>query len=79
MYREYRNNFLNRISTCYLKSVKVQYGGDRFPAYEETTSLRGSGAPPQRSQISLEFTRKLWTDLLRRHTSGYSTHKIFAV
>ena len=56
MYRENRNNFLNRISTCYLKSVKVQYGGDRFTAYEETTSLRGSGAPPQRSQISLEFT-----------------------
>ena len=56
MYRENRNNFLNRISTCYLTSVKVQYGGDRFTAYEETTSLRGSGAPPQRSQISLEFT-----------------------
>ena len=56
MYRGQRNNFLNRISTCYLTSVKVQYGGDRFTAYEETTGNRGKGSPPQRSSVSLEFT-----------------------
>ena len=56
MYRGQRNNFLNRISTCYLKSVKVQYGGDRFTAYEETIGNRGKGSPPQRSSVSLEFT-----------------------
>ena len=56
MYRGQRNNFLNRISTCYLTSVKVQYGGDRFTAYEETIGNRGKGSPPQRSSVSLEFT-----------------------
>ena len=56
MYRGNRNNFLNRISTCYLTSAKVQYGADRYTAYEETTGNRGRGSPPQKSSLTLEFT-----------------------
>ena len=37
MYRGTENNFLNKISTCFLTmDVQVQYGGDRYTAYEET-------------------------------------------
>jgi len=53
MYRGNRNNFLNKVSTCFLKSVQVQYGADRYTAYEE---IPGKGSPPQRSQITLNFT-----------------------
>ena len=51
-----RNNFINRVSTCFLKSVAVQYGADRYTAYEETETLtHGSGSPPQRSSLTLSF------------------------
>ena len=53
MYKGNRNNFLNKVSTCFLKSVQVQYGADRYTAYEE---IPGKGSPPQRSQITLNFT-----------------------
>ena len=50
------NSFLNKISTCVLKSVNVQYGGDRFKTYKRDTDARiGKGAPPQQSKISLVF------------------------
>ena len=53
MYKGNRNNFLNRISTCFLTQVQVQYGADRYTAYEE---IPGRGTPPQKSQITLNFT-----------------------
>ena len=53
MYRGSRNNFINRISTCFLTQVQVQYGGDRYTAYEE---IPGRGPPPQKSSLSLNFT-----------------------
>ena len=53
MYRGSRNNFINRISTCFLTKVDVQYGGDRYTAYEE---IPGKGPPPQKSSLSLNFT-----------------------
>mgnify|MGYP001200751381 CR=1 FL=1 len=56
MYRGSRNNFLNRVHTCFLTQVQVQYGADRYTAYEETTGGRGKGSPPQKSQITLNFT-----------------------
>ena len=54
------NNFLNRISTCYLTDMSVKYGGDRYTAYEKNVTARegatnGEGTPPQRSEISLTF------------------------
>ena len=56
MYQGERNNFMNRIHSCFLSQVDVQYGGDRFTAYEGTTGNRGAGAPPQKSSITLNFT-----------------------
>ena len=55
MYKGNRNNFLNRVHTCFLQQVQVQYGADRYTAYEETTGNRGRGNPPQKSKISLNF------------------------
>ena len=64
MYQNKTNDFLNKISTCFLTSMAVQYGADRFTAYEPTESRlsggprgpHGSGAPPQKSQITLGFS-----------------------
>jgi len=57
-----RNPFLNRISSSYLTSVDVDYGGDRFKAYESTTTNSrkgyeggGEGPPPQKTTIALNF------------------------
>ena len=58
------NNFLNKISTCFIKDVPVNYGGDRYTAYEENETQRkyhrdggknGTGTPPQRTSLSLTF------------------------
>ena len=56
MYRASANNFLNKISTCFLTNVQVEYGADRFTAYEPTSGKRGDGPPPQKSKITLDFT-----------------------
>ena len=53
MYRDRENTYLNKISTCSLTGMNVQYGGDRYTAYEPD----GSGSPPpQRTSLSLNFT-----------------------
>ena len=49
------NNFIHKISTCYLTSVNVTYGGDRFTAHEPTVGEFGRGSPPQRTTIALQF------------------------
>ena len=56
MYRGSENNFLNKVSTCFLTNVSVEYGADRFTAYEPTSGKRGGGAPPQKSKLTLDFT-----------------------
>jgi hypothetical protein len=56
MYKGNQNSFINKVSTCFLNSVQVEYGADRFTAYEETTGNRGKGSPPQKSKITLQFT-----------------------
>jgi hypothetical protein len=56
MYKGGRNEFLNKISTCFLESADVTYGGDRFTAYDTTQTLDGgTGAPPQRTTLALSF------------------------
>ena len=47
MYSGGENTHLNKISTCVLKSLDVEYGGDRFVAYSE--------GRPQQTKISLTF------------------------
>ena len=55
MYRGARNNFLNKISTCFCSGVQVAYGGDRFTAYETTSGVHGTGNPPQKTTLTLSF------------------------
>ena len=57
-----RNPFLNRVSSCYLQGMDVEYGGNRFKAYEPTSTNDrkgyeggGNGPPPQRTTINLQF------------------------
>ena len=47
MYKGAENTNLNKISTCVLESMDVNYGADRFVAYE--------GGVPQTTKISLKF------------------------
>ena len=55
-YHNNENPFLNRISTCYLKSMDVDYGGDKYVTYEPTTLKGQEGPPPQRTSITLAFS-----------------------
>ena len=56
MHKGDQNAFLNKISTCFLESADVTYGGDRFTSYGETQTLDGTkGAPPQRTTLTLAF------------------------
>ena len=48
MYLGTRNPNLNKIATCALTKMDVEYGGDRYVAYE--------GGIPQTTKISLNFT-----------------------
>ena len=52
MYQETENNYLNKVSTCYLESMDVDYGGDRFYSHE---FIDGVGAPPSETTITLQF------------------------
>ena len=56
MYQGNQNTFLNKISTCFCSNVSVQYGGDRYVAYNPTESLHGDvSPPPQRTTLTLTF------------------------
>ena len=56
MYKGNDNDFLNKVSSCFLTNVAVEYGADRFTAYEPTSSKFGSGPPPQKTKMTLSFT-----------------------
>jgi len=45
------NNYINKIGKCYLKTMDVAYGGDKFVTYNADKE----GAPPQKTTISLSF------------------------
>ena len=55
MYQNKVNGFINKVSSCFLQNISVQYGADRYTAYESTDSKFGKGTPPQKSQITLQF------------------------
>ena len=56
MYLNKENNFINKINTCFLKNVAVEYGADRFTAHEETTNRFGDGMPSQKTKLTLQFS-----------------------
>lgn len=45
------NQYINRIGKCFLRSMDVNYGGDKFVTY----NADDLGAPPQRTTITLDF------------------------
>ena len=47
------NEYINKISTCYLTDLDVKYGGDRYTAYAPVDGDKG--APPQNTTISMSF------------------------
>ena len=61
MYGNAENNFINKVSKCFLKDITVEYGADRFTAYApqdmmDDFGVGGSqGAPPQKTKITLLF------------------------
>ncbi len=54
-YQSNENPFLNRISTCYLTNLEIEYGGDKYITYESIYLDGQSGPPPQRTSITLSF------------------------
>ena len=54
MYRTVENQYINKISECYLQQMDVQFGGDKFSAHD--ASPDGTpGAPPSRVTCNLTF------------------------
>lgn len=52
MYRGQENQHLNKISTSFLTDMNVQYGGDRYTAFEPDAT---GSPPPQRTTLTLTF------------------------
>jgi len=46
-----QNQYINKIGKCYLKTMDVTYGGDKFVTY----NANERGAPPQKTNITLAF------------------------
>ena len=55
-FHDNENPFLNRISTCYLTSLDIDYGGEKYVTYEPIELEGQVGPPPQRTNITLAFT-----------------------
>ena len=52
MYQGKENDFIHRVSECFLENVQVSYGGDRYKTFEPHSS---DGAPPVETTIVLAF------------------------
>jgi hypothetical protein len=52
MYQNAENNYLHKISTCYLQSMDVSYGGSRYKTFDGNED----GAPPVETSITLNFS-----------------------
>ena len=51
MYVNQENNYLHKISTCYLSSMDVSYGGSKYTTYDGNAD----GAPPVETSMKLTF------------------------
>ena len=52
MYKGKENDFIHRVSECFLENVQVQYGGDRYKTFEPHSN---DGAPPVETSMTLAF------------------------
>jgi len=64
MHKSAENQYLNKISTCALESMDVNYGAERFVAYE--------GGVPQTTKITLKF--KELEIITKEHIGGDGIH-----
>ena len=60
MYQGKDNPWMNKISTCYLLNMDVQYGSDKAGFYEplahpRLANIKGVGPPPTHTTITLNF------------------------
>ena len=53
MYQNDENSYLNKVSTCYLESMDVTYGGSRFKTFDASST--DAGAPPVETSLTLNF------------------------
>ena len=53
MFQGNDNTYLNKVSECYLESMDVDYGGDRYRTHQANED--GTGAPPLSTSITLTF------------------------
>ena len=60
------NSYLNRISTCVMKSIDVSYGGERVQFFRPNSE----GAPPVQTQMTLNF-QELEVITRERIAAGY--------
>ena len=51
MYQNAENNYLHKISTCYLESMDVTFGGSRYKTFDGNAD----GAPPVETSMKLTF------------------------
>ena len=51
MYQNAENNYLHKISTCFLEDMDVKYGGSRYKTFDGNAD----GAPPVETSMSLTF------------------------
>ena len=49
------NSYINKIGKCFLKTMDVSYGGDKFVTYNPDPDSDMTGAPPQKTTITLAF------------------------
>ena len=52
MYKGKENDYIHRVSECFLDNVQVTYGGDRYKTFEPHAD---DGAPPVETTITLSF------------------------
>lgn len=56
MWHTTENPWINKISTCYLSSMDVEYGGDKYATFEPLKNKDGKiGPPPMKTAITLNF------------------------
>jgi len=52
MYKGKENDYIHKVSECFLENVQVTYGGDRYKTFEPHSD---DGAPPVETSITLAF------------------------
>ena len=55
MYRDEQNDFLNKISSCVLVNMDVNYANGRFQTFRPVHTANVHGAPPTEIEMKMDF------------------------